>query len=195
MLKQLIKNIARFLATPFRRAKQHKYADADAATLERRELPNDAYLPIICRYVAAGERAVFSVKGYSMRPFLEHLRDKVEIAPFEELHVGDAVLAEIHPGHFVLHRIIELQGEQVTLMGDGNVRGTESCTKADVRGVVTKYIRPNGHTLLASDHVLQRKIRLWRKLLPIRRGLLFVYKQTLPPTPPVREGSIMKTAT
>ena len=94
--------------------------------------------------------------------------------------MGDAVLAEIAPGHFVLHRIIDIQdGHALTLMGDGNVRGTESCTVDDVCGVVVEYLRPNGHVLYASDPSLQRRIRLWRRLLPVRRILLFVYKSTI----------------
>jgi hypothetical protein len=75
------------------------------------------------------------------------------------LQVGDAVLAEISAGHFVLHRIIDIDGDAITLMGDGNVRGTEHCTTEDVCGVVTEYLRPNGHVLLASDRKLQRSIR------------------------------------
>jgi hypothetical protein len=50
---------------------------------------------------------------------------------------------------------------------------------ADVCGVVTEYLRPNGHVLLASDPTLKRKIKLWRRLLPIRRLLLFIYKATI----------------
>ena len=75
----------------------------------------------------------------------------------------------------MLHRIIQLEGDQVTLMGDGNVQGTESCRRQDVAGIVTHYLRPK-RTLLASDPQLQRRIRLWRRLLPIRRYLLFIYK-------------------
>ena len=165
--------------SPFRRAKRRKYADPSAAATPHIELPNERFLPIVREAIAQGEHAVISVKGYSMRPFLEHLRDKVQLGPFTELHVGDAVLAEISKGHFVLHRIIELQGDAVTLMGDGNVRGTESCRVSDVCGVVEKYIRPGNHVLLASDPRLQRRIRLWRRLLPVRRWLLFVYRMTV----------------
>ena len=178
-LKSIIKRIAYALGTPFRRAKQRKYTDADSG-MARVELPNDKLLPLVRKFVDGGEKAVISVKGYSMRPFLEHLRDKVELAPWKELHVGDAILAEIAPGHFVLHRIIAIDGQgHITLMGDGNLRGTEHCTLADVCGVVTRYIRPNGHVIEASDPRLCRRIRLWRRLLPIRRILLFVYKQTI----------------
>ncbi len=179
-VKAFIKRTARWLGTPWRRANERRYADAEAATLRRVELPNDKLLPIVRRVVAGGERAVISVKGYSMRPFLEHLRDKVELAPWQELHVGDAILAEISEGQFVLHRITDITPDgSITLMGDGNLRGTEHCTTADVCGIVTKYIRPGGHVVEASDPCLCRRIRLWRHLLPVRRVLLFIYKQTV----------------
>lgn len=178
-MKELIKNIVRWLATPWRRAKQRRYADPSTAQIPRIELPNDKYLPLVREYVEKGEKVVISVKGYSMRPFLEHLRDRVQLSPWTTLEVGDAVLAEIAPGHFVLHRIIQIDGQQLTLMGDGNIRGTESCTMDDVCGVVTEYLRPNGHVLLASDPKLKRNIKLWRRLLPIRRLLLLFYKSTI----------------
>ena len=179
MLKALITRFVRLLLSPWRWSKRRRYADPEAKTLQHRELPNEQYLPVVARYIAAGESAVISVKGFSMRPFLEQCRDKVKLSPWTELHVGDAILAEISQGHFVLHRIIAIDGHHLTLMGDGNVRGVEHCTLADVRGLVTQYIRPGGHVIMASDPQLCRKIRCWRRLLPIRRLLLFIYKATI----------------
>lgn len=179
-IKNYIKRAARWLLTPWRRAKAQRYADPEQDSLQRKELPNEALLTLVSQYVAGGERVVISVKGYSMRPFLEHLRDKVELSPWTDVRVGDAVLAEIAAGHFVLHRIIRRDGDRLTLKGDGNLRGEEHCTLADVRGVVTKYIRPGGHTLLASDPQLKRKIKFWGKLpVGLRRAYLFIYKQTI----------------
>lgn len=178
-LKRLIFKVGRLLATPWRKSKQRRYADPSAAGIPRMEFPNAKYLPLVRKAIAGGEKAIISVKGFSMRPFLEHERDRVELAPWTNLCVGDAVLAEIQPGQFVLHRIIDIQGRELTLMGDGNIRGTEYCTTADVCGVVTKYLRPGGHELLASDPSLIRKINIWRRLLPIRRLLLFFYKLTV----------------
>jgi hypothetical protein len=168
------------MATPWRRAKRRKYADPEEQSVQHKEFPNEGLLSVISKYVAGGEAAVFSVKGYSMRPFLEHLRDKVELSPFTELQVGDAVLAEISPGHYVLHRIIVRDGTKLTLKGDGNLQGVEHCTVDDVRGVVTKYIRPGGHVLMADDPKLKRKIKLWGKLPSFfRRMYLFIYRQTI----------------
>ena len=174
MVKELVKRFLRLIFTPLRRHKQAR--DGVMEATPRKEFPNDVLLGLVSREIAEGHNAKIIVKGFSMRPFLEHERDKVILAPVREpLRVADAVLAEIAPGHYVLHRIIEIQGEQLTLMGDGNIRGTESCTVRDVRGVVTHYIRPR-RTLLASDRKLQRRIRIWRRLLPVRRYLLLIYK-------------------
>ena len=179
-MKTVLTYIAHWMMTPFRRHKQQKYADTEAADMQRVDLPNEAYLPIISKYVAAGESAIFTVKGYSMRPFLEHLRDKVELSPWTDVQVGDAVLAEIAPGHYVLHRIIVRQGDKLTLKGDGNLRGEEHCSIADVRGVVSKYIRPGGHVLSADDPHLKKNIQRWCHLpLWARRLYLFIYKQTV----------------
>jgi hypothetical protein len=92
-MKAFVKKCARVLATPWRRAKQRRYADPSATAMPRIELPNDQLLPLVREYVAKGEKVVISVKGYSMRPFLEHLRDRVQLAPWTSLAVGDAVLA------------------------------------------------------------------------------------------------------
>ena len=67
----------------------------------------------------------------------------------------------------------------VTLMGDGNIRGTEHCSVSEVRARVREYIRPGGHVIKADDPTLCRRIRWWRRLLPIRRYLLFIYKATI----------------
>ncbi len=142
---------------------------------ERKEIPNRVLLGLARDMIREGHTATIAVKGYSMRPFLEHERDLVLLEPVEELNIGDAVLAEIEPDHYVLHRIIDIKGDDLTLMGDGNLKGTESCKRQNVAGIVTQYIRPN-RTLRSSDPALQRRIRLWRRLLPLRRWLLFIYK-------------------
>lgn len=172
-MKELVRKVLRWLMTPVRR--NYRQRNGVKSEGERREIPNRILLGMARDMIREGHTATIAVKGYSMRPFLEHERDRVILDAPTDLKVGDAVLAEITPDHYVLHRIIDIEGEQVTLMGDGNVRGTESCRLSDVAGIVTHYLRP-GRTLLASDPTLQRRIRLWRRLLPIRRYLLFVYK-------------------
>ena len=180
VLKSIIRFLLKVLLTPFRYFNKRRNGVAPSEV--KHELPNDAFLGLVSETLAEGHTAVIWVKGYSMRPFIEFGRDKVKLASAETYQVGDAVLAEIAKGHYVLHRIIKKEGDKLTLQGDGNIRGVEYCSMADVRGVVTEYIRPN-RTLSADDAGLKRKIRLWRALRPVRRYLLAIYKETLSPLP------------
>lgn len=172
-MKTIIKRLTRVLLTPWRRRYQKR--NGMVSNQPRHELPNDAWLGEVSNMLSEGKPYAIYVKGYSMRPFIEHTRDRVFLEKRDTYAVGDAVLAQIAPGHYVLHRIIEKQGDNLTLQGDGNIGQVEYCKEGDVSGVVTQYIRPR-RTIPADDKKLVRRIRLWRKLRPIRRYLLFVYK-------------------
>lgn len=155
--------------------KRYRHRNGTVNTGPKKEIPNDILLGAVRDAIREGYSATILVKGWSMRPFLEHQRDKVLLVAPEELKTGDAVLAETTPGHFVLHRIIEIDGDDITLMGDGNLTGTEHCKKSDVCGVVSEYIRP-ARTISADDPELVRDIRRWRRLLPYRKYLLMIYR-------------------
>ena len=172
-LKTTIKRLTHVLLTPWRR--HYQKHNGIVTNQPRHELPNDAWLGEVSKMLSEGKPYAIYVKGYSMRPFIEHTRDRVFLEKRDTYDVGDAVLAQIAPGHYVLHRIIKRQGDNLTLQGDGNVRGVETCRMQNVSGVVTQYIRPN-RIISADDPKLIRRIRLWRRLRPIRRYLLFVYK-------------------
>ena len=171
-MKELIKRLTRALLTPFR--KKYQKRNGIVSNQPRHEMPNDAWLGEVSQMLNEGKPYAIYVKGYSMRPFIEHTRDRVFHEKRDSYNVGDAVLAQIAPGHYVLHRIIGKQGDSLTLQGDGNLKGVELCKEQDVSGVVTQYIRPN-RTIPADDPKLIRRIKLWRKLRPIRRYLLFIY--------------------
>ena len=172
-MKAIIKRLFRFLLTPFR--KRYQKRNGTVSNQPRHELPNDVWLDEVSQMLREGKPYPIYVKGYSMRPFIEHTRDRVFLEKRDTYNVGDAVLAQIAPGHYVLHRIIEKQGDSLTLQGDGNIDQVEHCREQDVSGVVTQYIRPH-RIIPADDPKLIRRIRLWRKLRPIRRYLLFIYK-------------------
>ena len=176
-MKNLVKRVLRWMLAPVRRQSVRRNGTVD--TTARLSLPNEHLLPLVAEVLEQGHTATIWAKGFSMRPFLEHERDRVKLAYPQQVQVGDAVLAQIAPGHFVLHRIIRCHGNLLVLQGDGNLRGVEKCCVDDVCGVVTEYIRP-GRTIMASDPGLCRRIRLWRRLRPVRRLLLLIYKATLP---------------
>lgn len=138
------------------------------------EVPNAILLGAVRDALHEGHTCTINVRGWSMRPFLYNRRDNVVLTPVKELHIGDAVLAENTPDHYILHRIIEIDGDNITLMGDGNIQGIEHCLRKDVHGVVTKYIHPH-YSFRADNPFVIRLVRLWRKLLPYRPFLLKIY--------------------
>lgn len=142
---------------------------------------NEVFLPEVVALIEQGHTITLPLKGRSMRPFLEDGRDKALLSKPINTQVGDVVLAETYPHHFVLHRIVKIEGDQVTLRGDGNL-GTEHCTLNDVKAFAIGFYR-KGSDKLEKTNTLKWHIysALWCRLLPIRRYLLALWDwPTLP---------------
>ena len=75
-----------------------------------------------------GLSVTFPVKGRSMLPFIIGGSESVILVQPGQPAVGDVVLAWVEGCRYVVHRIIRIDGDRVTLMGDGNVCGVEHCT-------------------------------------------------------------------
>ena len=144
------------------------------------EIPNEILIPKVKEVIERGATATLRVKGHSMRIFLSNGRDLVTlVAPEREnLRVGDVVLAEIQPKVYVLHRIIKRTQDQLTLMGDGTVGTTETCTINDVIGIVTLFYR-KGRTKPDSVNGWKWKTysRIWLTLTPFRRYILAIHRR------------------
>lgn len=136
-------------------------------------LNNDLFFIEVTRMLSQGRSVTLRAKGKSMYPFISGGRDTVELRKTDTLSVGDIVLAEVPERGYVLHRIYKMEGEQLVLMGDGNLRATERCRKEDVLGKVVRILR-NGRCVECSSFAERFKSGCWRLLLPIRRYLLFV---------------------
>ena len=141
------------------------------------QFPNAILLPEIVKMLNEGHTVTLRLKGFSMRPFLEDGRDKALLTKPVIPKVGDPVLAEVGPKHFVLHRIISIQGDDVVLRGDGNL-GTEQCKLKDVQGAVIGFYRKVRETLDRTDGLKWRIYSwFWTRLFPIRRYLLAFYRR------------------
>lgn len=139
-------------------------------------MDNARLLPEIIRMIDEGHTVTLPLKGYSMRPFLEDGRDKAILEAVAEPRIGDAVLAEIGPKHFVLHRIVAIDGDRVTLRGDGNI-ATERCRTADIKAVATGFYRKGRQQPdLTDGRKWQVYSWIWTRLYPIRRYLLFIHR-------------------
>ena len=129
------------------------------------------------RLVEDGVCVTLPVNGHSMLPFIIGGQESVILQKPVQSKKGDVVLAWVNGGRYVVHRIIAIEGEAVTLMGDGNLSGTEHCTLKDVKAKVTHVVgadeRP--HNL----YCRWRRVaaRLWWHLRPVRKYLLAIYRR------------------
>lgn len=140
-------------------------------------LPNAEFLPRIVDLLQEGHSVTLSLRGFSMRPFLEDRRDRALLCKASSPKVGEPVLAEVSPGVFVLHRIVGIEGQQVTLLGDGNL-APEHCRLEDIRAQVVGFYRKGRTTLDPTDGRKWRTYSwVWTHLYPVRRYLLAAYRR------------------
>ncbi|MDY5319605.1 MAG: S24/S26 family peptidase [Candidatus Egerieousia sp.] len=135
-------------------------------------IPNNILIPQVEELIKRDKEVIIRAKGNSMLPYIKDGKDSVVLAQPKDLAVGDIVLARVQE-RFVMHRIISINGNSCTMMGDGNIRGTEVFCREEAIGKVIWIVKPDGR------RVAPGKARLWRGLLPIRRYLLALYRRTL----------------
>lgn len=119
--------------------------------------------------LAEGQPVTMRVRGQSMLPFFRsgstvHLRPA---AP-NDLVRGHVVLGQTDAGTYVIHRILSVGRTSVTLLGDGNIAGTETIPPDRIYGVVDCG---RMHLALA---------RIWMWMRPVRRYPLWVFRRLFP---------------
>ena len=107
-------------------------------------MTDDKIIEEAVRLVDEGVSVTLPVNGTSMLPFIIGGRESVVLQKPGQLQVGDVVLAWASPGRWVVHRIIRIDGNRVTLMGDGNIVGTEHCTLETVKAIATHVMDGKG---------------------------------------------------
>ena len=144
------------------------------------QVPNRIFLEEVRRQLQSGHTTTFRVRGWSMRPFLEHGRDKVLLVSPQRrpVSVGCVALVLADDGRYVLHRVIAIDGAgNCTLWGDGNVIGRETCTPDNVIGVADGfYIGRKERFFPVDGRVWRYYSWLWMHRTAVRRYLLWVYR-------------------
>ncbi len=137
---------------------------------------NADFLPEVLKLIGEGHTVTLPLRGFSMRPFLEDGRDKALLAKTTEPEVGDPVLAIIDKRYYVLHRIVDIDGDCVTLLGDGNLT-PEHCKESDIVASVVGFYRKGRKTLDSVNGVKWKAYSwIWMRLLPVRRWLLALHR-------------------
>ena len=129
------------------------------------------------RLVDEGVSVTLPVNGNSMLPFIIGGKESVILQKPELPKVGDVVLAWADGYRYVVHRIVRIDGERVTLMGDGNLVGTEHCTLNDIKARVTHVVDAKKRTHYLYKGWRKLAVKVWYWLRPVRRYLLAIYRR------------------
>ena len=130
------------------------------------------------RLVREGVNVTLPVNGNSMLPFIIGGKESVILhSPGGIVDVGDVVLAWVDGNRYVVHRIIKLDYDRVTLMGDGNVAVTEHCRLNDIKARVTHVVDAKNKTHYLYNRWRMLGAKVWYWLRPIRRYLLAIYRR------------------
>ena len=105
--------------------------------MEKQKLNLDSLLPFIEEAFNRNTTFKIPVTGTSMNPLLYEKRDFVFIKkPSFPLEVGDIPLYRRDDGHFVLHRIVDVDEKGYVMCGDNQFILEQGITDENIIGVV-----------------------------------------------------------
>lgn len=132
-----------------------------------RTIANRELFAIVRDTLLEGSTVRIAVNGQSMLPFFRS-GSTITLRPVKDgdIRKYNVVMADAGSS-FVVHRIIEVGEEYVTLLGDGNYLGTERVARDKIYGIVD----------CSALHLFFAKIWLW--LRPVRRYPLAIFRRVL----------------
>ena len=131
------------------------------------------------RLVSEGVSVTYPVNGWSMLPFIIGGKESVILQKVDKVQKGDVVLAWVDGNRYVVHRVIRICGDEVTLMGDGNLYGVEHCRLGDVKAWVAYVVDQYGKKRDINCRWRRRAAIAWWWLRPIRRYILAIYRRII----------------
>lgn len=95
------------------------------------KVDNQHFFEVMKPYLNEGFTVKMVPAGNSMLPTIQDNEDVVLLKETQEVEIGDIVLVEIEKGHYIMHRVLKMDGTNLTLKGDNN-KGTEKASLTDV---------------------------------------------------------------
>jgi len=143
-----------------------------------RVIPNSAFFENAEQLLSEGNSVELRCFGRSMQPYLHgDGREVIVASPFspEELIPGVIALYRYNGKH-ICHRIIRREGEKLLIQGDGVTNAREQVSVSDVIGIIRTVVRRNKKPVSTQSKAAQLYWRLWLRLSPVRKYLLFAYR-------------------
>ena len=135
-------------------------------------IPNQLFFAEVQAQIRQGKKVKIRVRGNSMLPFIRNNDEALLIPPTpEHLQKGTPVVALTDELGIVLHRIYHIEGNRITLLGDGNVNQFEHTSPDRIIATVSHYYRGK-HTIKLDSWYMYLISRLWMAAHPWRRKVL-----------------------
>ncbi len=150
------------------------------SSITRATVSNSVLFHEVAEVVASGRRVEIVGKGNSMFPLIKGDVDKIVLQKTDSRSIekGNLLLVQLTNGNYVLHRVKRYDSHTVTLQGDANLRGVETCRREDIIAEVVEVIR--GKKRVTKGSFVWKLFHLL-SLQPywIRRGVLAVWQRVL----------------
>ena len=135
-------------------------------------IPNELFFAEVQAQIRQGKKVKIRVRGNSMLPFIRNNDEALLIPPTpEKIKKGTPIVAVTDELGIVLHRIYRIDGNRITLLGDGNIHQFEHTSPERVIATVSHYYRGK-HTLRTDSWAMRMAGRLWMAAHPWRRKVL-----------------------
>ena len=135
-------------------------------------IPNNIFFAEVQAQIQQGKKVKIRVRGNSMMPFIRNNDEALLIPPTpEHIKKGTPVVAQTDELGIVLHRIYDIEGSRITLLGDGNVNQFEHTSPDRIIATVSHYYRGK-YTIKVDSWYMYLIGRLWMAAHPWRRNVL-----------------------
>ena len=135
-------------------------------------IPNQIFFAEVQAQIQQGKKVKIRVRGYSMMPFIRNNDEALLVPPTpEHIKKGTPVLAQTDEMGIVLHRIYNIEGNRITLLGDGNINQFEHTSPERVIAVVSQSYRGK-YILHLNSWYMRLAGHLWMAAHPWRRNVL-----------------------
>ena len=109
------------------------------------------------------ERFQLEISGRSMLPFMGYDGDKIivrRISHDENIN-GRIVLCRVTERKYVAHRVIRIEGDMITMRGDGRLTYDKPIPRTCVVGIVESVVRKGGRVKSCATHTWRICEHLW----------------------------------
>lgn len=133
-------------------------------------IDNESFFDYVIPLIDQGHNTIIPAKGKGMIPFIND-GEKILLEKSVNYNKGDIVLARLSNGNYVLHRVISISKDSVSLMGDANLY-YQQCHIDSLKAICrVKYDKQ--HCAISLDTNIQKaRVELWQACLSQRDVLL-----------------------